>query len=289
MDLSNEKLVEMIQSGIFPREHLEQLYIQNEPLIIKLIPSYLPNIDDLKQESYIVLCECAKKYDFKQGIKFNTYLGQAIMNMLSRYGYNNAPVKMSAQMLSLAHKYSKLIGQGLDDDIISIKLGVNKKQLEDIKKAYISKDLISLDTPIKNAAPDDNLTIADTIADDSAAFEDDIIERLDNSALWGVCKRRLSDIGYKVIYLHYKKGMPCTAIAKYLKMGYSTVIDIRRKSLRKLKGLEEVQAYNNYFYRHISLSQFRTTQTSTVENAVLKRLDILDKFGEKLLNELAQI
>ena len=67
--MTNEELVELIQSGENVTDNMEQLYNQNHGMIYKIAKkyTYAEDIDDLFQESYMALYKAACKYKKDQG------------------------------------------------------------------------------------------------------------------------------------------------------------------------------------------------------------------------------
>ena len=254
MDLSNEKLVSLIQGGIFPKEHLETLFLQNEAFTNTIITKCGGKLhfEDLKQESYITLCECAAKFDSKKKCKFITYYGQALKIMLHEYSARSAAVHIP---------------------------------VNDYTKVKDTIKTISLDTPIK-ADPD--LTIGDLIPDKAGSFEDKIINEIDGGRLWQACRRRLNKKQFSIIWLHYVRLKSLKDIAGLFNVSQGCIYDWHKKILRRLKRSPEIQAYNNCFYRHITLANFKTTHTSVVEWAALKREQI-DRGAAKLILSIEKL
>ena len=284
MEIDNEKLVDMIrQGGMFRQMHIERLYNQNKGLVIKVIKQCggADNLEDLLQESYITLCDCVQQYDPQQGFMFITYYLHAVKNMCGRYGYKTQNVKLSYWMISKIHNYNKAVNMGLTDEQIMLQLNITAAQLDEIRVAKYIKSTVSIDSPIKNSE-DDDLIIADTIPDSSAAFEDDVIAKVDGIRLWRICKRHLSKREYKIIYLHYKQDIPYTKIAKNLNISFSAVSSISQNALYKLKKRKEIQAYSDCVYRHTTLNEFKHTHTSSVERAVIYR----SQFGGGLIDDI---
>ena len=243
MELSNEKLVELIQGGVFPKEHLEQLYFKNESLINILLTKYGKKgyFDDLKQESYLTLCESVKHFDPSRGFKFSTFFVKMMRQMLRRYGVECCPVYIPE--------------------------GAYMQVKDSIK-------VISLDTPIK-ADEGEGVTVGDTIPDDTAEFESGIIDEIDGALFWRGCRRRLDKAAYYILVQHYKQHKAFTDISAVMKYKYGKVIKIHRKALRRLRRFPEVQEYNCCIYRHTTLNRFKRTHTSEVEAAVMKRVELV--------------
>ena len=67
--MSNEQLVVLIQDGIDEAENMSLLWQQNEGFIGKLALIYAgqAEMEDLKQEGYLALCEAVRGYDVTRG------------------------------------------------------------------------------------------------------------------------------------------------------------------------------------------------------------------------------
>lgn len=78
--MTNEELVEQIQSGVNITENMYQLYEHNRGIIYKMANRYSwgAPLEDLTQEAYISLCKAVKKYDKQQDIKFISFFQSAL-------------------------------------------------------------------------------------------------------------------------------------------------------------------------------------------------------------------
>ena len=85
--MTNEELVELIQSGENVAENIYQLYEQNSGMIYKIAKkyTYAEDISDLFQESYLALYKAAVKYKKDSGASFLTYMVISIDRQLNRY------------------------------------------------------------------------------------------------------------------------------------------------------------------------------------------------------------
>ncbi len=294
MQLTNEKLVELIQQGILPKIHLETLYFQNESFIniaiCKAFGSNNRQFEDLKQESYITLCECVEKFDGSQGIKFISYFGEALKNMFPRYSYKTAAVKVSANTLSLIAQYEKATAQGLTDNQIAVFLNVPASKIEQIKRAKVQKSVVSLDMPLSDET--DSNTLGDTIAAGDS-FEDDVIKQVDNERIWDICRRHLQHLqtlpsGYEIIWLYYKKNLSTAEIGQKLNLTVQQVDRKRKIALSYLRRFRDIQAYDDCIYRHTTLAEYKRTFTSSTEAAALFRVSMTEHGGGALLDDLRQ-
>ena len=67
--MTNEELVELIQSGENVTDNMEQLYNQNHGMIYKIARRYTwgASLEDLTQEAYIILYKATMHYDRSKG------------------------------------------------------------------------------------------------------------------------------------------------------------------------------------------------------------------------------
>lgn len=85
--MTNEELVIRIKSGINPAEHMKQLWEQNRGMIGKIAMKYqgYGEIEDLKQQGFIGLCNAVEGYEPDQGIPFGNYAWYWIRHSMGRY------------------------------------------------------------------------------------------------------------------------------------------------------------------------------------------------------------
>ncbi|MFR3031105.1 MAG: hypothetical protein ACLTNO_07330 [Blautia sp.] len=72
--MTNEQLVVLIQDGIDEAENMRLLWQQNQGFIGKLAMIYSgqEELDDLKQEGYLALCDAVRGYDAVRGVPLST-------------------------------------------------------------------------------------------------------------------------------------------------------------------------------------------------------------------------
>ena len=85
--MSNEQLVVLIQDGIDEAENMSLLWQQNEGFIGKLALIYAgqAEMDDLKQEGYLALCEAVRGYDVTREVPFLSYASSVSYTHLDVY------------------------------------------------------------------------------------------------------------------------------------------------------------------------------------------------------------
>lgn len=84
--------------------------------------------DDYFQEGYLVVLNADKNYDPNQGVKWETYLYQCLMNNLAKIASQaNSPLNISLYASRIATQIYNLEQQGLDSTQIRNKLGISYK------------------------------------------------------------------------------------------------------------------------------------------------------------------
>lgn len=137
----------------------------------------------------------------------------------------------------------------------------------------------SLEAPLPGDT--DDATLSDTIKDDNAEFEDNVLMQVAYSRVFGAVKKALNDNPkyYDVLYMKYIQGISQTKIT--VKLGYSdsyvrTLLTKALRILRHPKNKYIVSFREEIISRsyHMSgLSRFHNTNESSVEWVVRKLLD----------------
>lgn len=126
----------------------EKEYLVNKNLGIahKLAHNWFNGVvdfEDLKQQAYLTLVDCATKYDPSTGNKFTTYAYNCISIVLNNYVQNyNKIVKIPLNKIYKIHEYLNLP----DDKKEEFRLK-NKLSEEDIK-FYSTYEIISMDAQV---------------------------------------------------------------------------------------------------------------------------------------------
>lgn len=249
--MTNEELVEKIQTGIEVTENMYQLYEQNKGIIYKMAYRYSwgAPIEDLAQEGYFGLHKAAMKYDKNQDIRFSAYLTTTLARHLKRY------IDSSGRMISIPLYKQQLIykyNQATSSYLYRYKrepskqeyaglLGISLKQVEDLEKFMFSGEaerVTSLDKQLCN--DEDANTLQDIIA---VACEDldEIVNRLAIEQMWQEIKCKLKPMEYDIIYLRYRLSMNWEAIGNRLGMSQWAVRNVEERANRKLKHIPVIK------------------------------------------------
>ncbi len=292
MRMTNEELVEKIQSGEDVESNMGLLYLQNKRLIYKLALPYsdMIDMDDLMQEAYFGLVKAVEKFDPEKEFKFITYAEWNIRGHLQRYCYNfgksrRIPVHMIERMSKyhdVIRKYANEHGEKPSDDYIKKELQINTNQLKAIRKAIQLCNTVSFDDII----PGTELTVAETVADETH-FQEEIIHKIAaeqvNSSIWK-CVDELDPKLKDIIHLRYENGMSQKAVAEVFGISAERIRQHEHKAYLLLKAKEAIQraaefydCSNNSMLYHDTFSFYKNHGMSAIEYMVIKKEELEEK------------
>lgn len=278
--MTNEELARLIKQG--NNDLMLELYEQNRRFIfalIKHIGIQPDNYDDAMQDAYFGLHTAVQGYDESKGYKFLTYAKYHIQVSIQR-GQNNA-LHVPEQVRDTARKIM-LIQNQLTQKFnrspavaeLAVYTGIDIKTITDILNAV--KPVKSIYEPLNDDT--DTLTIADSIADKSVTFENDIAAADEACYIRTVTENTLTGAEKEAVILFYFKGMTYTKIAELKQITAAEARNFIANGLRKLRKPKILkQLIESYidsctpFYRYRGLDKFKTTWTSSTEQAVIER------------------
>lgn len=286
-ECSNEKLVELIRAGVDPAGHMLQLWQQNRGLIGKIAGQYqsYEDIEDLKQQGYIGLCDAVKEYCPKPGIPFVNYAAIWIRQSMVRYIENSGNVvRIPSYKQQEQRKYKRFIhdfemqtGRAPADREICYYMGINDSDLQEIRRSVRTKQTESLDRYI---GEDGSMMVSDLVPDDKDV-EDSVLSEIEKEELekiiWPMVDELPEEQG-NVIRLLYREEKTLRFAGKLLDIPTGRVRRIREKALKELKYSEKGQMLRAFLpevlgsmtYRHNGIEEFNRTWTSSTELAALK-------------------
>lgn len=286
-EYSNEKLVEMIRSGTDPAGHMLQLWQQNRSLIGKIANRYegYEDIEDLKQQGYIGLCDAVKGYCPGKEIPFANYAAIWIRQSMLRYLENNGHVvripaykqQRQRQYKRFLYDYKMQTGREPADQEICYYMGMKYDDLQDIRGSIRMKQTESLDSYVSE---EENMTVGDLVPDDTD-IEDSVLSEIEKEELkrilWPMVDSLQEEQG-QVIRLLYREEKTLNAAGEVLGMPKERVRRIKEKALREMRYSEIGQvlltflpeALGSMAYGHNGISEFNRTWTSSTELTALK-------------------
>ena len=235
--MTNEELVKLIKDNQDVKENMAVLWKQNKGLIRKIALQYseCANIDDMMQESYFALYEAVKHYDPSHGVKFDSYAGYWIKQMITRYIDNyGRMVRIPVAMCQKIRNYKKAAvsivkgGKKPDDKELCEIMGIDIKELREIQAACVYDELKSLNVSVDDS---DQLELIDIVQYE----DDDRIERhILKQELYDQINR-LPELEQQVIIMYYFDDMTSPMVEKALGLNDRTSYFIRKKAINRLR------------------------------------------------------
>lgn len=290
--MSNEELVEQIQSGVDVKKNLGILYQQNRNYIWKVVQPFadFAETDDLMQEAYFGLSDAVKAFHPEQGTTFLTYATYKIRRTCITYiEHNSNIIRIPAHMQQRIRAYKKLCKKY--DDIpdaesVMTELNLSQKQYDDMILTIINCECISLDSVVKGQKDSNKeTTVSDLIADPDD-IEQDIIEHQLTELFWK-CLDTLDDRSKEILLKRYRQDQTLKQIANDLGMTRQRVNQIEQKALYQLKVIGEIQDLADFYdydcglSYHSGIRRFKDKGISGTEELVLKRIELTEALERK--------
>lgn len=285
--MTNEQLVLCIQSGENEAENMASLYRQMSGMIAKIAMEYRgqEELDDLKQEGFIGLCNAVRAYRPEEGVPFHQYapywIRQGIRRHLENCGHL---VRIPSGQAGLLQKYRRLCSEFLlefgrrpSDREAMYCLELSYVRLRRLQQDGLMEKIGSLDVPV---GEEEDTTLGE-LQRGSEGFEDSVIEEMNQrelkTALWAVVDT-LEERQRQAIRLRYKEG--CTFAETGSQMGITLEaarqwVDKGLRELRKPSRSNGLRPYlDGWCYsvgmRGTGAGVFKRTWTSATERAALQ-------------------
>ncbi len=285
--MTNEQLVARIQAGEGTADNMLRLWRQNEGFIAKMAKRYqgYAELDDLKQEGYIGLCEAVRQYDPEQGASFISYAAFWIRQAMKRYIDNSCGVvRIPVHAREWIQKYNRAVkefrkyyGTEPPECALCAMLKVSQEKLRSIQKDARMGRIDSLSRP--TAGEDEELTLADLVPS-GEDMEGDVIKALDTAAMgrevW-LAVDGLPDNLPAVVRMRYQDRKTLEQAGRNLGVSRERFRELERKAFRLLKTERRSRKFRCYYeeylraapVRHVGVESFNRTWTSSVERDAL--------------------
>lgn len=260
-------------------------------------------IDDLFQQGVIGLMTAIDKYDPGEG-SFSTYayywIKQSIFRNLDDTGNL---IRVPSHYNQLIREY-KTIVEDLARDLerkptveeIAQAMKLETKKVEEIQ--IVSREVLSLDMPVDTDG-DKGLTIADTIEDEAASFENRLVSKIFIEQFINHFQPpELTELEFRIIVLTYGlkvEPVELKTISELYDMKYATARVMHAKALWKIRRSSFIKELRSRveksvdnltpFYKtkeYGNLGRSRGTHYSPVENLVIKREEIRDRIIKQM-------
>lgn len=283
---SNEQLVTLIRAGEDEADNMLSLWQQNKGFIYKMAMKYrgYAEMDDLKQEGYLGLCEAVRQYDPEQGVTFLHYATFWIRQYMQRYIDNCCqPIRIPVHAQDAVRRYKKAVREYRQyyvrepsESALCAILDVGQENLHIIQKNARIGQIRSLDEPLSDEV---DSFLVDVVSDDHD-MEEDVIKRMDAAVmkeeLW-IAVDQLPDNLPGVLKKRYLDQMTLKEIGESMGVSASKARDMEHKAMRLLRLPNRCGRFRGYYEEyleagpilHVGVENFNRTWTSSVERKVL--------------------
>lgn len=283
----NEQLVLLIKGGIDTTDNMLQLWQQNQGFIWKIANIYkgYEDIEDLRQQGYIGLCDAVQGYRPEENVPFINYAALWVRQSMKRYIESSGNVvKLPSHSWQKQIKYKKLlhdfalqVGREPTDWEICRYMGISYKELEGVKQAAQMSNIGSLDIHI---GAEGDSTIGDFVQgnDDVESTVLDEIEKEElKEMLWSMVDK-LQGNQPQVLRSLFQEGKTLKATGEEIGVTTERIRVIRQNALKELRKPSRKRMLIAYLpeameciaYRHNGVDEFNRTWTSSTELAALK-------------------
>lgn len=260
--MTNEELVKLIQSGVNQRDNMQRLYEQNMGFIKSIVKRYkyvcrvkdyyheapIIEYEELLQEAFIGLCNAVKEYDASMDCTFLSYSAYWIRQAIKRFLENcGNTIRVPVWLQERIHHYNRIqrhymskYGREATVEEVADIMDVSIKSIEKLElHIYQTSEPMSLDAPL-TADEDQELTIADSVADASVNVEDTVIEEAINeevNRVWDEVSRVLKNPTMRdVIIYRFRDDLTLVDTAARIGINRETARHLESKALRRLRS-----------------------------------------------------
>ena len=291
--MTNEQLVALIKNHIDEADNMLKLWQQNQGMIAKIARQYsgYEDIEDLKQEGFIGLCNAVQGYDPAAGASFIRYAVFWIKQAMKRYIDNcgncvRIPVHVREKMQQLKKfeaAYLQYYGTKPTDEEIYLYLGFDQKTIANIRNGCGLDATASLDKEITTSSSEDAYTLMDTVASDED-IESNILDQIEEEELKDVIWPLVDALPEEmpdVIRGLYVNGLNLNQISKKAGLPYSRTRKMRDDALKTLREPSNKRKLLPFFpeamgsmaYHGCGAGVFDRTWTSSTERAAIWDMD----------------
>lgn len=286
--MTNEELVTKIQTGENEKENMLQLWNQTKKFIHLLAARYTgyADLEDLEQEGFLSLYDAVSNYDPTSGRKFLGYAAYWMNNRMNRYLEKCGSIHIPSAVRGKIQEYKKYCQQFVlqyerepTDMEAAFYLGLSVEQLESLKNALQTSNVVSIDGSVTDLDGNKDITVSDMIAS-GELLEENVIDSMQReqlkNELWQVVDE-LEQEQAAVIRLRFKENMTMQQAGEKIGCSKDKVRSIEAKGLRGLRKPHNISRLRAFLpeaarasaYRGSGVESFNHTWTSSTERVAL--------------------
>ncbi len=285
--MTNEELAAKIKEGVDVPGNMLRLWEQNRGIIGKIACRYrdYEEMEDLKQQGYIGLCQAVEGYRPEEGIPFINYAAFWIKQSMVRYMENcGGIVRIPSHEQQRQREYRKLIrsfavqtGRKPTEWEICHCMGISRNVLREIESNAGMRRVGSLDSYV---GEDGETMVGDLVPGDTDV-ESSVLDRMEREelrkALWAAVDS-LPDRQPEVLRMRFQEGKTLRETGKAIGVSMERARVIEKKALHGLRTSGRVRELQPFLpeyverahYHHNGIGEFERTWTSSTEQAAME-------------------
>ena len=225
------------------RDELVRRHLQLVKYIAGRLVMHLPStvdLDDLLSYGVFGLLDAIDKFDYRRGIKFETYayarIKGAILDGLRAADW--VPQSLRKRGRAIAAAYGRLerrLGRAATDEEVAEELGIGVDELQDVMVRLSRATVLSLDDVI-GAEDDDALELKELVADPSSPdpLEHSVLQ--DARARLAAALERLPERERQIITLYYYEGLTVKEIGEMFNLSASRISQLHARAILRLRA-----------------------------------------------------
>lgn len=231
----------VVAGTAYSRQEVIHRYIHLVKYVAGRISVNLPpnvELNDLINDGVVGLIDAIEKYDDDRGVKFETYaitrIHGAIIDALRALDWVPRAVRQKARELERTqHDLEAELGRQPSDDEVAAKLGVPRKDLDQLQQRVRGTSVLSLEERLPSDRGND-IPLLDTLRGDDSDLGHDVEKReIREELVRGV--ESLSQQERTVITLYYFEGQTLKDIKAVLGVSESRVSQIHAQAVIHLR------------------------------------------------------
>lgn len=303
---SNEELVIQIKAGIDAAENMLQLWQQNQGFITAIAKRFqgYEDMEDLRQQGYIGLCQAVDNYNPDEDTLFMTYARFWIRQSMQRYIEDcGSVVRIPVNLRSKVGKYKKLtaaflaqFGRNPSDEEYRSYLDISDGILEKLRQAITMEDMGSLDVPIGEGEDCSMYDLLPGQESPEAEIVDCLQQEQLRDTLWGMVDD-LPGQQPAVIRMRYQEGKSLKETGEAVGFTIEYTRQQQNKALGALREPRRARVLRSLMYgdtyskalKGNGVDSFNRTWTSSTERAALElteertgECDVLAEFQKEI-------
>lgn len=205
------------------------------------LPPHLDH-EDLQAAGILGYLRAAARYKVSGGASFRGYCAArirgAVLDEVRRWDWAPRSVHRNQRRIT---RVTMALSEDLEREPtpheLAAALGVAENDLEAFRAHAQPRQMISFDEVGENQKGEDNISLAERLADPGAVMPDSRVRTREDRRLLAQCISRLPKTQATVLVLHYLQNVPLREVAQLLAVTPSRVSQLHRRGLERLRQM----------------------------------------------------